>query len=257
MTLSRLFTLLLLCVFLVPGMEARNQIQEIVWPPSGPPVLKFSVGKFRQQAPGSNTYSVDIRDENLSGRKINTTYFYLYIFDKKKTRVGEVLMPIINAAPGEVISIQRGLRMSGAPVSFEIEPRSMPGDLPSANFSMTVNSVPQGATLKVDEKDAGTTPATIDLAPGRHWLEFTKGGLGARRVPLVIRPGDAPVGSVTYALQPVTRDTVELNDGSLLSGEVESVSATEVIIRIDGKLQHLDRSQVRNIQFIEKVEPTR
>ena len=51
------------------------------------------------------------------------------------------------------------------------------------------------------------------------------------------------------ALSLGSADTVELRDNSLVRGTVESVTATEVIIRVGGNLQHLDRSQALRIQF--------
>jgi hypothetical protein len=50
-------------------------------------------------------------------------------------------------------------------------------------------------------------------------------------------------------------DTVELRDGSVLAGDVESVTATEVVVRIAGNMQHLNRNQVKRILFVERDMP--
>jgi tetratricopeptide (TPR) repeat protein len=41
---------------------------------------------------------------------------------------------------------------------------------------ISVNSVPAGATVVIDTKPLGTTPIYIDLAPGKHHLEFHRKG---------------------------------------------------------------------------------
>ena len=47
-------------------------------------------------------------------------------------------------------------------------------------------------------------------------------------------------------------DTVELRDGSVISGDLESVSATEVVLRIAGKDAKYDRNQVKRILLVER-----
>ena len=105
---------------------------------------------------------------------------------------------------------------------------------PTRTISITVNSVPQGADVKVDGQPLGTTPKIVQISAGKHILEFTKEGFNVGRFPLEIAPNDISGGSVSYELGTSAHDTVELRDGSVLSGDVESVSATEVIVRIGG-----------------------
>ena len=47
-------------------------------------------------------------------------------------------------------------------------------------------------------------------------------------------------------------DTIEMLDGTVLSGDVESVSATEVIVRVAGSLQHFSRHLVKRMSFVER-----
>ena len=61
---------------------------------------------------------------------------------------------------------------------------------------------------------------------------------------------------MSYELGTSAHDTVELRDGSVLSGDVESVSPTEVVVRIGGTLQHLSRNQVKRIALIERDTPS-
>lgn len=60
-----------------------------------------------------------------------------------------------------------------------------------------MNSVPQGAVLKVDGKEAGTTPKIVDVAIGKHTLEFSKEGFNTGKFPLEITSRDASGGSVS------------------------------------------------------------
>ena len=87
-------------------------------------------------------------------------------------------------------------------------------------------------------------------------LEFTKEGFNTGHFPLEVTPDDASGGSVSYELGTSTHDTVELRDGSILVGDVESLSATEVVIKIGGTLQHLSRNQAKRIALVERDTPS-
>src|SRR5207248_6920219 len=114
-----------------------------------------------------------------------------------------------------------------------LSPRSLPSELqsylPPKAISITVNSVPQGGTLKVDGTEAGVTPKIIQVTPGKHILEYSKDGFNAGHFPLEITPDDTSGGSVSYELGASAHDTIVLRDGSVLSGDVESMSANEVL----------------------------
>jgi hypothetical protein len=62
--------------------------------------------------------------------------------------------------------------------------------------------VPQGAVLKVDGKEAGTTPKIIEVAIGKHMLEFSKEGFNSGKFPLEMTSHDASGASVSYELGP-------------------------------------------------------
>lgn len=110
-----------------------------------------------------------------------------------------------------------------------------------------MNSVPQGAALAVDGKAAGTTPKIVEVTIGKHLLEFAKEGFNPGRFPLEITPRDASGGSVSYELGSATHDTIELRDGSILEGDLVSVSGMQVEVRIGGNTQNFDRNQVKRI----------
>lgn len=109
--------------------------------------------------------------------------------------------------------------------------------------------------MKVDGVEAGTTPKSVQFRPGKHMLEFSKEGFNSGHFPLEVHPDDASGGSVSYELGTSAHDTIEMRDGSVLSGDVESVSATEVIIRIGGSSQHFSRNLVKRVSLVERDSP--
>ena len=225
------------------------------------PIVRFSLGKFKEigSSGKQHNYSIDVTAENLWKKRISKADFSLYLFDKDKTRIGEGWISISDVEPGQLIKFQMNAEASGSPVSMTLAPRSLPPELetylPPRSISMTVNSVPQGAGLKVDGVEAGTTPKIIQIVPGKHMLEFNKEGFNTGHFPLEITPQDTSGGSVSYELGASAHDTVELRDGSVLVGDVESVSATEVAVRVGGAIQVLNRSQVKRITLVPR-EPT-
>jgi PEGA domain len=139
---------------------------------------------------------------------------------------------------------------------MEIVPRTLPVELqplaPPKAISMTVNSVPQGADFKLDGTPAGTTPKIIQVTPGKHVLAFTKEGFTPGTFPFETTTDSASGGTVSYELGTAAHDTVELRDGSVLSGDVESMTATDVVIRVGGTNQQISRNQVKRISLIQR-----
>ncbi len=245
---------LLILATCTSGKDPAPQV--LVWPTSGQPVVRFSLGKFKEigSSGKQHNYSIDVTAENLWKKRISKADFSLYLFDKDKTRIGEGWISISDVEPGQLIKFQMNAEASGTPVSMTLAPRLLPPELetylPPRSISITVNSVPQGAGLKVDGVEAGTTPKIVQIAPGKHILEFTKEGFNTGHFPLEITPQDTSGGSVSYELGASAHDTVELRDGSVLVGDVESVSATEVAVRVGGAIQRLNRSQVKRITLV-------
>jgi hypothetical protein len=57
-----------------------------------------------------------------------------------------------------------------------------------------VISVPTAATLKVDGREEGFTPATVNLTIGKHILEFSKDGYATGSTPVDVKPDEATGG---------------------------------------------------------------
>ena len=256
------------CVFLLGllwsvAAHAKDEPQIMVWPETGKPVLRFSFGKFKE-GPSyvhERNYTCETTVQNLWDKKISVATFSLYLFDKSNARIGEGFVQVSNMGPGEVIKFQTSVHAAGVPVTVKLVPQALPAELrPAASartVSVTVNSVPQGAALKVDGNDAGTTPKVIRVTTGPHVLEFSKEGFNTGRFPLEIGPDDTSGGSVSFELGTSVHDTLELRDGSVMVCDVESMSATEVVVRVGGTLQHVDRNQVKRVLLVERDQPAK
>jgi len=259
---SRLLRLLcLMTVVVLPLIYAAGKdqpAQTIMWPESGTPVVRFTFGKFKEvgSLAAQRTYMIDTTAENLWGKLIPDATFLLYLYDKNKTRIGDGYMTLTNVGVGQTIRFQTTIGASGSPVSLSLVARSLPRELqplaPAKKVSVTVNSVPQGAALKVDGTEAGTTPKIVQLTVGQHQLGFSREGYNVGTFPLEIGPDDASGGSVSYELGTSAHDTLELRDGTVLSGDLLSVGAADVTIRVGGAPQRFDRNQVKRILLVER-----
>jgi hypothetical protein len=196
-------------------------------------------------------YVMDTTAENLSTRVISSARFSVYLFDKAKVRVGEDVVSLTNVGPGETVRFETTVMASGQPVSVSVQPKTDAGKA----ITMTVNSTPQGALLKVDGVEAGITPRLITLGAGKHTLTFSKEGFKAGDFPLEIGQNDVSGGSVGYELGAASFDSIELRDGSVLNGDLVSISGMDVEIRIAGNLQHIDRNRIKRVMLVQRDAP--
>ncbi len=251
-------TALILIAIAIPLAGKDSPPQVINWPQTGTPVVRITLGKLKELSSISSqrNYVIETTAENLWNKKIPHIGFNLYIYDKNKVRIGDGWITMDNASPGQVIKFETTVHTVGAPVSFELMPDSVPAELqplaPPRKVSITVNSVPQGAVLSVDGTKAGTTPKMVQLTVGKHALEFAKEGFNTGHFPLEVGPDDASGGSVSYELGNSAHDTIELRDGTVLSGDLVSVSGMEVQVRVAGEIQILDRNKVKRILLTER-----
>jgi hypothetical protein len=245
----RSFLVPLLFLAVISSMSAKDApFQLITWPESGQPVLRFTFSRFKEIGGmgKERTYLTDTIAENLSDKAIGSANFSLYVFDKNQARIGEGYINLTNVSAGQTVKFQITLAASGSPASLTVSASAL------RTVSTTVNSVPQGALLKVDGKEVGTTPKIVEVAIGKHVLEFSKEGFNSGKFPLEITSRDASGGSVSYELGSAAHDTIELRDGSVLSGDLVSVNGMQVLVRIGGNAQTFDRNQVKHILLTER-----
>ncbi len=247
--MSRITALFLFLAVVTSPLSAKDApFQVLTWPESGQPVLRFTFSKFKEIGGmgKERTYLTDTTAENLSDKVIGSANFSLYVFDKNNARIGEGYINLSNVSAGQTVKFQITLAASGNPASLKVStatPRTV---------SVTVNSVPQGALLRVDGKEAGTTPKLVEVTIGKHMLEFSKEGFNSGKFPLEITSRDASGGSVSYELGSAAHDTIELRDGSVLSGDLVSVNGMQVLVRMGGNVQTFDRNQVKRILLTER-----
>jgi hypothetical protein len=236
----------------LPCFAAKDApFQTLTYPDSGTPVLRFTFSKFKTLTGGvgkEHTYITDTTAENLTTKVLNSVNLVLYVYDKTHARIGDGDINLTNVGPNETVKFQITLYASGVPASV-----SVMGAAPrNTSVSVTVNSVPQGAVFKLDGKEVGTTPKLVEVNLGKHMLEFSKEGYNTGHYAFEMGPRDANGGSVSYELGTSAHDTIELRDGSVISGDLLSMDATQVQIRIGGNIQTYDRNQIKRVLLTQR-----
>jgi PEGA domain len=250
---SRFASALLLLLCSATAFAKDTPLAVIDWPSTGTPVVRFTFSKFKT-LPGMGNlhgYVMDTTAQNLSARVISSARFSVYLFDKAKVRVGEDAIAITNVGPGETVRFETTVATSGQPVSVSIQEETAA----KKTISLTVNSTPQGALLKIDGADAGVTPRLITIGVGKHTLTFSKEGFKRGDFPLEIGRDDVSGGSVSYELGTASFDSIELRDGSVLNGDLVSISGMDIEVRVGGDLQHIDRNRVNRILLVQRDAP--
>ncbi|HUX27233.1 MAG TPA: PEGA domain-containing protein, partial [Terracidiphilus sp.] len=166
----------------------------------------------------------------------------------KHIRIADGSMDVTNLGPGQSVKFQIKIMATGIPASLKVMSQAES----QKPITLTVNSSPQGALLKLDGVDAGTTPALIEVAPGKHQLAFGKDGFKVGLFSLEIGKDDVSGGAINFELGKVQFDTIELRDGTALSGDLDSIQGMDVVLRIGGTLQRIDRNKVKRIILIER-----
>lgn len=237
----------------------KNEPIVLVWP-SDSPALRLTFDKFRQQGTysGQNVYLSDVTVENLTEKLIPHATFTVNFFDKNKIRIGQGTLLIADLDAKESARMQFQFNSVGIPSTLSLSARKDMLTLPGPKtVSLRVVSVPPGAKLKVDGQDGGLTPVLVRLTVGVHQLDLLKEGYAPGSTPVEITPDELPGGSITIELGGLSGDTVELRDGTVLLGDVISMSMTEVAVRVDGNDKTYPRNQVKKIILVERITEQR
>ncbi len=246
--MKRLILGFLLVSIFATTAAAKNEPITQLWP-IDKPIIKLVFDKFHQQGiyGGQGVYVTDVVAENLTEKQIPRAYFTVYLLDKNNVRIGQGNLLIADLAPKQTAKMQFQFNAVGNPVNLKLVAR---GDVA---IPLRILSTPPGAVLKVDGNNAGVTPVVVRLAVGVHQLVLDKEGYAQANTPIEVTADELPGGSITIELGGLSRDTVELRDGTVLLGDVMSVSMTEVVLRIDGKDQSYPRNQVKKLMLVERV----
>jgi PEGA domain len=257
--LRRCFVAILLLISAIALAKGKPEPAiTTMWPDSSNPTLKLVFGKFVQQAVsygGQTSFASDVLVQNVSAKRIPRASVTVRLFDRDKVRVGESVLNITDLGPSETTKIAFQFFTTGMPASISLAAHNDTSGVPTSlrTIPLKIVSVPAGAKLKVDGLDAGTTPRVVDLLVGTHILEFSKDGYATGSTPVDVAPDEAPGGSVTFELGGLSRDTVELRDGTSVLGDVISVSMTSVVLRIAGEDRTYDRNKVKKITLVERI----
>ena len=239
--------------------NCKEALPSVSWP-ADKPLLQFTINKLNHAGGygGEQQYVLDLAVANLSGKRVPQATFNFYLFDKKQVRIGQGYIEVTNVSPNETVKMQVTAQAIGSPATFTVVPQRVPAEWASfvvlKPIAVTVYSVPSGARLSVDGKEVGITPIAAQLVPGSHTLTFTKEGYNPGTFPMVIAPDQLSGGSVSFELGSAAHDTIELRDGSVINGDLQSVDATQVVVTVAGNPQKFDRNQVKKILLIEREE---
>lgn len=219
----------------------------VLWPSSDKPSLKFTFGRFVQSGivNGDGIFVCEVTAQNVSGQGMPRSVFTVYISDKNGVRIGRARLQLPEIGPYRTQNAQVQFSAAGTPAGVTL--------LAGKTIPLRVISVPAGATFKVDGEDAGVTPKLVDFTIGAHTLEFSKQGYATGTTPLEVSADELPGGSVSFELGGLSQDSVELRDGSIVLGDVMSMSLTTVVVRVDGQDQKYDRNQIKRIMLVERI----
>lgn len=261
---SLFVTIILALTSLTWAKEKPEPTITTLWPDSSNPTLKLVFGRFVQQGPGyggQTSFVSEVIAQNVSAKRIPRASLTVRLFDRNKVRVGDSVLNVNDLGPNESTKIAFQFFTTGLPASLSLAAHNDTSGVPTSlrTIPLKIVSVPPGARLKVDGQDAGTTPKVVDLLVGTHILEFSKDGYATGSTPVEITPDESPGGSITFELGGLSRDAVELRDGTSVLGDVMSVSMTSVVVRIAGQDHTYDRNRVKKITLVEREavqEPT-
>jgi hypothetical protein len=239
-----------------PSKDQNAVAIVMFWPHQDNAILKLTFSRFRSLASngGKTTLQSDVIVQNLSSKTIPKGSLTVSLLDKNRSEVGSGTLVVNNLSAGVLAQIPFQCETVGAPVTLSLAARNNEGaPVAVKTIPMTVISVPAGANLKVDGEDEGLTPANINISAGTHQLTLAKEGFAVGTTPLEVAPDEAPGGSITITLGGLTEDTVELRDGSVISGDVMSMTLESVVIDINGQPQTFDRNKIKKIFLVERI----
>jgi hypothetical protein len=227
----------------------------ILWPSDDKPALKLTFGRFQQLYALGNqkTFVSDVVVQNMTDKPVPHVSFTVYLMDKAQVRIGDGALQVSDINPGQQVKLSFQVTAIGLPASLVLSAKKDMLTAPKAKtVSLKIISVPPGANLKVDGQEAGMTPRVVNLTLGTHDLEFSKEGYATGNTPVEIAQDELPGGSISFELGGLSRDTVELRDGTVILGDVLSMSMISVVVRVDGKDQTYERNQIKKLMLVER-----
>jgi hypothetical protein len=248
---------LVLIVIITRFATAKDNDIVMMWPSTGTATLKATFGRFREVSSsysGQHDYAEDVTVENVSSKNIPFASFTIYLLDKNKVRIADTILQIKDLGPGQQVKEPLQFHASGIPASVNLVARNDGSGVPTSlkTIPIKIISVPVGARLKIDGQEVGMTPYSANLRVGSHTLEFSREGYATGSTPLEVAPDELPGGSITFELGGLSKDTVELRDGTTLLCDVLAMSMAQITVRVAGQDQTYDRNRVKKIILVER-----
>ena len=217
------------------------------WPTADKPTLKFIVAKPQQSGlyNGQSIFVSEVTVQNVSNQPIPKSVFTIFVSDKDGVRIGRALLrlPEIRAMQTEKAQLQ--FSTAGVPTGAAL--------LNGRTVPLKVLSVPSGATFKIDGAEVGITPRVADFTIGMHTIDLSKEGYAPASSPLEVNGDEAEGGGISFELGGLSNDAIQLRDGSVVLGDIISLSLTSIAVRVDGKEQKYDRNQVKKLILVQRV----
>jgi PEGA domain len=250
--LTAMRTLLSWCVLLLAVLVTQLTAQSsppvsVPWPDGDKPMLKLVFAGFARVGlvNGAGIYSSDVTAQNLSEQSMPRSVFTVNILDANGVKIGKARLQLDAIPPYRTGKSQVQFSAVGTPANATL--------IAGKTIPLSVKSVPPGARFSVDGDDAGVTPKMYDFTIGSHTVEFHKEGYAPGRTQLDVGADDLPGGSISLELGGLSQDTVELRDGTAITGDLISMTLHEAVLQSDGKVKTLDRNQIKTIFLVERV----
>ena len=141
-------------VLLAAASAKEPAAQVIVWPASGPPVLRFSFAKFKETSASGkqHNYTSDVTAENLWSKKISEAQFTFYVYDKTKVRIGDGYISINDVSPGHRLNSKPSLAPPELSLHWNLSPKCSRLNYihfsRSRRFPSPLTQYPRARTLK-------------------------------------------------------------------------------------------------------------
>jgi len=240
------------CVLLLVVLVSQSSAQSsppvaVQWPDADKPVLKLVFAGFARVGlvNGAGIYSSDVTAQNVSEQSMPRSVFTVNILDAHGVRIGKARLQLDAIAPYRTGKSQVQFSAAGTPANVTL--------IAGKTIALSVKSVPPGARFSVDGDDAGVTPKIYDFTIGSHTIEFHKEGYAPGSTPLDVGADDLPGGSISVELGGLSQDTVELRDGTTITGDLISMTLHEAVLQSEGKVKTLDRNQIKKIFLVERI----
>jgi len=238
----------LLIAALVPQLNSQSSPPVTVqWPDADKPMLKLVFAGFARVGlvNGTGIYASDVTAQNISDQAMPRSVFTVNILDANGVKIGKARLQLDAIPSYRTTRSQVQFSAAGTPANVSL--------IAGRTIPLSVKSVPPGASFSVDGEEAGVTPKVYDFTIGSHTIEFHKEGYAPGSTRLDVGADELPGGSIGLELGGLSQDTVELRDGTTVTGDLISMTLQEAVFQSEGKVKTLDRNQIKKIFLVERT----